>query len=187
MADSHVEDQSFSGIPGVLGGQDVVPNHTEVVNTSLGDEIWSDGDSRLQDWEKGLYPDEAYLDARRRAEYRTEDSGVGDIYFHFNSWDLTLEAKDTLVKSADWLKAHARDQVTIEGHCDERGTQAYNYALGAKRANVAKNYLISLGVPPVQIKSTSYGKDKPQCREFTEACFQDNRRAHMIVGIEMGL
>ena len=185
LGGSPLEDQGVQGLPGLEEDQAFSPHDTEFVDASLGDETWSEEESRLQDWEKSLFPEGEYLAARQRAEYRTKNSEVRDIYFQFDSWRLTTEAKDILARNAEWLKAHTRDQVTIEGHCDERGTRAYNYALGAKRANIAKNYLISLGVVPVQIKSTSYGKDKPQCRQFTEGCFQDNRRAHMIIGIEM--
>jgi peptidoglycan-associated lipoprotein len=185
LAGAGLVDQGVQGGIGKVEDQEFSPKDTEFIEGELSDKVWAEDDSRLQDWGNGMFSDGDYLHARQRAEYRTEDVGVRDIYFQFDSWRLTPEAKDVLSANAEWLKGHTRDQVTIEGHCDERGTQAYNYALGAKRANIAKNYLISLGVLPVQINSTSYGKDKPQCQKFTEGCFQKNRRAHMIVGIDV--
>lgn len=126
-----------------------------------------------------------YNQERRRAEYHTSALGLKDIYFEFNSWRLTPEAKSHLVSNAEWLKDHPGDHVTIEGHCDERGTRAYNFALGEKRAMMAKNYLMSLGVKSERIVITSYGKDKPQCQQYTESCFQTNRRAHLVIGLEV--
>jgi peptidoglycan-associated lipoprotein len=71
--------------------------------------------------------------------------------------------------------------VLIEGHCDERGTAAYNLALGDRRANAAKEYLVSLGIDASRLRTVSYGKERPFCTESTESCWQKNRRAHLVI------
>ncbi len=115
-------------------------------------------------------------DAKRNGV--TFSKGLHDIFFQFDSWRLTEEARQNLEANAEWLKAHPHERITIEGHCDERGTQAYNYVLGEKRATMVQQYLGFLGVPQHQLIVTSFGKDKPECRAFSEHCFQKNRRAH---------
>jgi peptidoglycan-associated lipoprotein len=102
------------------------------------------------------------------------------IYFNFDSFNLTADARTVLGANAAWLKANPSSMVEIEGHCDERGTTEYNLALGAKRARAALDYLVSLGVSPARIKTTSYGEELPSCRESTEACYLDNRRARFV-------
>jgi peptidoglycan-associated lipoprotein len=72
-------------------------------------------------------------------------------------------------------------QILIEGHCDERGTSAYNLALGDRRANAAKEYLVSLGIDASRVRTISYGKERPFCTESTESCWQENRRAHLVI------
>jgi peptidoglycan-associated lipoprotein len=108
----------------------------------------------------------------------TFSKGLRDIYFQFDSWRLSEEARRTLEANAKWLKANPHERITIEGHCDERGTQAYNYVLGEKRATMVHQYLGFLGVEHHQLVVTSFGKDKPQCHSMSESCFQENRRAH---------
>ncbi|RMH09626.1 MAG: hypothetical protein D6704_00975 [Nitrospirae bacterium] len=112
----------------------------------------------------------------------SEDKGkpdfLEDVYFAYDSWRLTDEAKHALHVNAAWLKAHPQQRITIEGHCDARGTQAYNYVLGEKRAAIVKQYLSYLGVPSRQLEIISYGKEKPVCHSFAESCFRRNRRAH---------
>jgi peptidoglycan-associated lipoprotein len=83
-------------------------------------------------------------------------------------------------QNARWLRAHKGQNVLIEGHCDERGTQAYNLVLGEKRARSAKRYLEDLGIPGSQLQITSYGENRPVCNEQTESCYQRNRRAHFV-------
>lgn len=126
-----------------------------------------------------------YWEARRRAELAAAQYGVNDIHFEFDSWRLTKDAKRILAVNAQWLKAHPNARVTIEGHCDERGTRAYNYILGEKRATIARNYLAALGVPPRQMVIQSYGKDNPVCRQDDESCYAKNRRAHFLLGFTM--
>ena len=108
----------------------------------------------------------------------TFSNGLQDIYFEFDSWRLTEKSRRVLESNAEWLKAHPHERLTIEGHCDERGTQAYNYVLGEKRATMVKQYLSFLGVSHSKLLVTSFGKDKPKCHTYSENCFQQNRRAH---------
>jgi len=108
---------------------------------------------------------------------------VKDIYFDFDRYDLrpgTDEA--TIQANAAFLAAHPSIQFTIEGHCDERGSTEYNLALGDNRANSARDALIRAGVQPSQIRTISYGEEKPFCTESSEECWQQNRRAHFVYG-----
>lgn len=113
--------------------------------------------------------------------------GLQDVFFAFDSWRLSDEARHLLETNAEWLKSHPHERLTIEGHCDERGTQAYNYVLGEKRATMVKQYLAYLGVPAHQMVVTSFGKDRPTCRLFTEECFQANRRAHFVSDVSVAV
>jgi len=104
---------------------------------------------------------------------------VEDVFFEYDSAALSGTAKRTLEKNADQLK-DANADVTIEGHCDERGTIAYNLALGERRAKAAKDYLVSLGVPGNRLKIISYGKERPFDPGHTESAWSKNRRAHFV-------
>lgn len=126
-----------------------------------------------------------YWANRTRGEQMTAEAGLRDIQFDFDSSQLTEEAKDILTSNAEWIKAHPDSIVTIEGHCDDRGTQAYNYVLGEKRAVRTKAYLASLGVDAQQLHAMTFGKDNPACRDYSEACHQKNRRAHMVLGVNL--
>jgi peptidoglycan-associated lipoprotein len=106
---------------------------------------------------------------------------VSDAFFDSDQSDLREDARSALAGDAEWLKKYPSVQVLIEGHCDERGTAAYNLALGDKRANAAKEYLISLGVDGGRARTVSYGKDRPFCTESSESCWQQNRRAHIVI------
>jgi peptidoglycan-associated lipoprotein len=110
-----------------------------------------------------------------------EEGPLRDVNFNFDRYELSAEARDILKGHATWLKAHPRISVEIEGHCDERGTNDYNLALGAKRADSAKRYLIDLGISPGTLTTTSYGEEIPLCRDQNEACWARNRRAHFVV------
>ncbi len=103
---------------------------------------------------------------------------LSDIYFDFDQYALRGEARSGLEANAGFLKSQSNGDILIEGHCDERGTGAYNLVLGERRAQAAKRYLEELGVAPSHIRITSYGKERPFCREHSEACWQSNRRAH---------
>jgi len=105
---------------------------------------------------------------------------VRDAYFDYDSAELRADTRQALQRTADFLKNYPQARVTIEGHCDERGSTEYNLALGDRRANAVKQYLVSLGVPPERLTSTSWGKEKPFCMESTESCWQQNRRGHFV-------
>ena len=120
------------------------------------------------------------LDAHREGKVPTSGP-LKDINFDFDQYDLRADARDLLKSHAGWLKNSASAQVEIEGHCDERGTGEYNLALGAKRAQTAKDYLVTLGVAAGRITTISYGKELPVCREQTEECWQKNRRDRFVV------
>jgi peptidoglycan-associated lipoprotein len=111
-----------------------------------------------------------------------EKSGLlGEVYFDFDKSDVRDQDRATLAKNADALKRFDFLRVTVEGHCDERGTVEYNLALGERRARAAYDYLVSLGVPAARLKTVSYGKEVPACPASTEDCWQRNRRAHFTV------
>jgi peptidoglycan-associated lipoprotein len=86
-----------------------------------------------------------------------------------------------LRSNADWLKSNPSARIEVEGHCDERGTSEYNLALGAKRSQTAKDYLVSLGISPERISTISYGEEIPACAEPNENCWRQNRRARFVV------
>ncbi len=104
-----------------------------------------------------------------------------EIHFDFDKSEIREGDRAILEKNAATLKKFDYLKITIEGHCDERGTVEYNLALGERRAAAAHEYLISLGVPVERLKTVSYGKEVPLCRESTEECWARNRRAHFTV------
>jgi peptidoglycan-associated lipoprotein len=104
-----------------------------------------------------------------------------DVYFDFNKSDIRADAIPVLRGLSMWLMKNSESTVLIEGHCDERNTNAYNLALGLRRAFAAKDNLVSMGVTPDRIKTVSYGEEKPLCTEWNEKCWQKNRRAHFTV------
>ena len=102
---------------------------------------------------------------------------VGDtVHFDFDKYAILDADKATLQRQATWLAKYPAVKVTIEGNCDERGTREYNLALGARRANAVKEYLVSLGVAASRVDTISYGKERPICSESTESCWAQNRR-----------
>ena len=122
------------------------------------------------------------LDALRRGDSTATpgDSAMKEIFFEFDHYDLSTDARSTLKATADWLKKNPAVKVELEGHCDERGTNEYNLALGAKRAQTAKDYLTTLGVASGRLSTTSYGEEIPVCREHSEGCWQKNRRDRFV-------
>jgi peptidoglycan-associated lipoprotein len=106
---------------------------------------------------------------------------VRDIYFDYDKFDVRPDAIPVLQQNADFLRKYPQVAIVIEGHCDERGSAEYNIGLGDKRASVTKDYLVSLGIGADRIRVISYGKEKPICTEATDACWQQNRRAHFVL------
>lgn len=107
---------------------------------------------------------------------------VGDrVFFDFDKYSLKPDARNILQRQATWLNKFPSVTITVEGHCDERGTREYNLALGERRANSAKNYLVALGVNPNRIKTLSYGKERPAVTGSNEAAWSQNRRSVTVV------
>jgi peptidoglycan-associated lipoprotein len=109
---------------------------------------------------------------------------VGDrVFFESDSSELTSTAQATLDKQARWLQQYARFNFTVEGHADERGTREYNFALGARRAEAAKNYLVARGIPVARIHTVSYGKERPVAVCNDISCWSQNRRAVTVLAV----
>ncbi|QNL17921.1 peptidoglycan-associated lipoprotein Pal [Hyphobacterium sp. CCMP332] len=107
---------------------------------------------------------------------------AGDrVFYDLDRSTLTAAGRETLRRQADWLNAYSGTNILIAGNCDERGTREYNLALGARRANAARDYLVSLGVSPSRIQTVSYGKERPTCRESGERCWSLNRNATTMI------
>lgn len=102
---------------------------------------------------------------------------VGDrVHFALDRYDLAADAQTTLQQQAALLQSHPEVAVTIQGHADERGTREYNLALGERRADSVRNYLIALGIPAERVSVISYGKERPECADAAEGCWAQNRR-----------
>lgn len=127
------------------------------------------GSSSLKDLQEGKSP------------VTPASSPLKDVYYDFDRYDLSADARTILRANADWLKANSNARVEIEGHCDERGTNEYNLALGAKRAQAAREYLGSLGVAAGRLSTISYGEEIPVCKEQAENCWKQNRRARFVI------
>ncbi len=118
--------------------------------------------------------------SKPKAASGTKVSGLNRIHFDFDKSDIKSDAKKTLDDNASWLKKNKDTKITIEGHCDERGTEEYNIALGHRRANAAKSYLVSLGIESKRMTSKSYGEEKPLETCHNESCWWKNRRAEFV-------
>jgi peptidoglycan-associated lipoprotein len=108
-------------------------------------------------------------------------AGLRDIFFAYDSFAISEDGRQVLARNAEWSKANPGAQLKIEGHCDDRGTAAYNLVLGEKRAKAVRNYLVELGVTPNHLSIVSYGKERPVCKEHAESCYTQNRRAHVLL------
>jgi peptidoglycan-associated lipoprotein len=116
--------------------------------------------------------------AAREAEKKPP---LGDIFFDYDQSLIRPDAKKTLEKNIAWLRANTKPNLMIEGHCDERGTQEYNLALGQRRAKAAQDYLVASGIDEKRIKTISYGKERPFVVGHDESAWQWNRRAHFLL------
>ncbi len=106
---------------------------------------------------------------------------LSDIHFDYDEFTIKPQDSQILKANASWLSGHPGTRVQVEGHCDSRGSEEYNIALGAKRAQAAKEYLTTLGVSGDRVSTISYGKELPLCSEETESCWSRNRRDHFVV------
>ena len=134
------------------------------------------------------YPDMAEDEMDAPVASQEEDSTEMDnlvmreeIFFEFDKFTLTPVARDTLVKNADWLRMNPDVIITIEGHCDERGTNEYNLALGDRRAETVKTFLVDLGIGTERLATISYGEERPSVLGQSEYAWAQNRRAHFVV------
>ncbi len=109
------------------------------------------------------------------------NSALKRIHFDFDKYNIRGDAVSILKQNASWMKDHPKKNIIVEGHCDERGTSAYNLVLGEKRAKAARNYLVELGVSANRLGVVSYGKERPFCKDHSEACYAQNRRGHVVV------
>ena len=114
-----------------------------------------------------------------QADFKANSDDI--VYFSSDSTELTPEARQTIAGQVAWLQRHREKAVSIEGHADERGTREYNIALGARRANAVKTYLLSQGIDAARIRTTSYGKERPVAVCNDISCWSQNRRAQTIL------
>ena len=121
------------------------------------------------------------LDEARAEQAATASAGLRDVYFGYDSWTISEEGRLALSRDAEWLRSHPAVQLKVEGHCDERGSSTYNFVLAEKRAKSIMNYLSDLGVKRERLITVSYGKERPFCKDRSEACYQQNRRGHLVI------
>jgi peptidoglycan-associated lipoprotein len=121
------------------------------------------------------------MDEIRAEQAASVAAGLRDIFFGYDSWTISDDQRQDLNRDADWMKSNPNAAVKVEGHCDERGTSAYNLVLGEKRAKAVRNYLVELGISANRLSVVSYGKERPSCLEHAESCYQQNRRGHLVV------
>src|SRR3954464_11885301 len=119
--------------------------------------------------------------ARKSVDQLNAEKPLDDVFFELDRSDIQDEGRSILQRDAEWLKRWTSTQVTIEGHCDSRGSAEYNLGLGSRRASAVKDYLISLGVPQTRLTTVSKGKEQPACTDENESCWSQNRRGHFIV------
>ena len=121
------------------------------------------------------------------SEYAEGKEGMfADIMFEYDKYDVKESYKSELQAVSQWMTKNGSAKLSIEGHCDERGTNEYNLALGDRRAKAVKDYLVSLGVMSSRIETISYGEEKPVCTEQSEECWAKNRRAHFVILTKAG-
>jgi peptidoglycan-associated lipoprotein len=119
--------------------------------------------------------------SRKSVDQLNAEKPLTDAYFDYDRSDLREDGRASLQKDAQYLKKWSSIVVSVEGHCDSRGSSEYNLALGSRRGTAVKDYLVSLGVAANRITVVSKGKEQPFCGEETEACWQQNRRGHFII------
>ena len=145
-------------------------------NSSDGDRFQSDAEPFLGNNSKSRGGN----DVARRQNFKASNS-LKDIYFKFDKYDLDEESRSTLIQNASYLKSNSAAIIEIQGHCDERGTNNYNIALGERRAHSTKMYLVSQGISSNRIHTISYGEERPFCFDGNDACWFKNRRAHFRI------
>jgi peptidoglycan-associated lipoprotein len=126
-------------------------------------------------------PTEAEIFRNKTLEQLNAEKPLGDVFFSLDSTDLGEEARGLLQKNVEWMKKWTTTKVMVEGHADSRGTNEYNLALGERRADAVRDYLVSLGLAADRLTIVSKGEEQPSCSEETEACWQQNRRGHFVI------
>lgn len=124
---------------------------------------------------------EEQIFAQKSLAQLNSERPLDDVFFDLDKSEVRNDARASLQKDADWMKKWTSTQITLEGHCDSRGSSEYNLALGNRRANAVKDYLVSLGVPAARVAIVSKGKEQPFCSDENEACWQQNRRGHFVI------
>ena len=119
------------------------------------------------------------MDEMRAEQAASAAAGLRDVFFGYDSWTISEDGRQALTRDTEWMKSNVSALVKVEGHCDERGTSAYNLVLGEKRAKTVRNYLVELGISANRLSVVSYGKERPSCNEHSESCYQQNRRGHL--------
>ena len=119
--------------------------------------------------------------ARKSVDQLNAEHPLDDVYFDLDKSDVREDGRAPLQKDADFLKRWTSVAVTVEGHCDERGSSEYNLGLGSRRGDSVKAYLVNVGIPANRITVVSKGKEQPVCTDHTESCWQQNRRGHFVI------
>ena len=146
--------------PAPIGAENPGANQIGEGSTGAG------GGTTQEDWEKGTIG---------------RGGPLSDIHFGYNDYTIGDQDGPVLKSNASWLQAHPQTRVQVEGYCDERGSEEYNIALGAKRAQAGKDYLATLGISDSRMSTISYGKELPLCQDHDESCWAQNRRDHFMV------
>jgi peptidoglycan-associated lipoprotein len=124
---------------------------------------------------------EEQIFAQKSLDQLNAEKPLDDVYFELDKSTIRDESRASLQKDADWMKKWTSTKVTVEGHCDSRGSSEYNLALGSRRAEAVKDYMVSLGIAGDRLEVISKGKEAPFCTDENEACWQQNRRGHFII------
>jgi peptidoglycan-associated lipoprotein len=155
---------------GKTGSEERIPNDLVVMSPPM-----SSG-SR-----KGSYGEELSAEERKKGERLAALAGLEDIFFGYDSATVSDDARERLLRAAQWLQEDSKHKLMIEGHCDERGTIDYNLVLGEKRARAVLNFLRDQRLDQGRLMMVSYGKERPFCRNQDEPCYRQNRRGHLVV------
>lgn len=161
-------DTSGQSVGGGLGGIDKNPSEERLGGGTMMAKLDPSGAGRQ-------------LDEMRAEQAASAAAGLRDVFFGYDSWTISEDGRQALIRDAEWMKSNVSALVKVEGHCDERGTSAYNLVLGEKRAKAVRNYLVELGVGANRLSVVSYGKERPACNEHAESCYQQNRRGHLAL------